>query len=145
VRCGRPGLSECFPCRFDRVQRVTLGAARSAAADAPADLDDALPVLIEEDDKTGAIRARPLDRPHPPPCRVPLRPSEQSPVTGPVGACAPLVDDTAARGEDRSAVPVAMRIDADDVVRLLCQHPSTSTSWGPSVPVWGSETAAAGL
>jgi hypothetical protein len=143
--CGVSLLAQRFPCRFDRVERIALGAAWAAAADAPTDLDGALLVLVEESSKAGAIRACPLNRPHPPTRGALPRPFERRRVPAPVGAGARRSNQGAVRGEDRRAVPVAMRVDADDVVRLLCQHPSTSMRWGPSVPVWGSETAAAGL
>jgi len=63
-----------------------------------------------------------------------------------IRALARLGNERARTGQDGCAVPIAVRVDANDVIRLLCKHPRHLHLLGAkSVPVWGSETAAAGL
>ena len=49
--------------------------------------------------------------------------------------------------DDRERVRVAMRVDTDDVVQLICKHPSTdlqpSVGGHEPVPVWGWKPRAA--
>jgi hypothetical protein len=73
---------------------------------------------------------------------------ERALIAVPIGADLELEHDSARRSRNHGErVRVAMRVDADDVVQLICKHASTSSlrldrdRW----PVWGGKPHAAGL
>jgi len=132
-------LGEHAPRRPDRVERVGL-AARAALAPQPPDLEHPLPLADQETGQAGAEGACSLDRERAPPRRVGACELKSARVAGIVRVHARLEDDaTRAHLDDRERVRVAVRVDTDHVVQLICKHP---THLQPSV---GGPTPVAGL
>ena len=83
--------------------------------------------------KPGTVMARTLDRPHTSSRRVLSSEPERLHVPARRGRYRPLRDHRARRGNDhREHVLVPVRIDTNDVIHLICQHPSD-----PPIPLVG--------
>jgi hypothetical protein len=95
---------------------------RRAGRLGPVDLDHPLAVFEQERSQPGAEAPGPLDRPHPPARRVLPSEGEQPPVAERVGRDVGVGQHRAGGVGDGGAVMVAMGIDPDDVVDLVCEH-----------------------
>ena len=137
------------PGRPDSVERVGL-AARAALPPQPADLEHLLTTATQEARQTGTERTGPLDRERASTCGALIDELQR--------LCVPLAVRTDGRLEDHSAaddlndrdrVPVALRVDTNHVVQLICKHPFTDLQpkcWGTHpVSVWGCKPQAAEL
>jgi hypothetical protein len=127
VAAGR-GLCEVFALeRFaggtDRVERVGLGAVAPGGALGAVDLDDPFALREQEHGQPGAEAAGRLDRPDSAAARVPACVAQQALVAEGVGRDRRLRGDHSRARRDRGGrVRVAVRVDADHVVRVLCEH-----------------------
>jgi len=134
---GRRG-SEVEACLGFAASLEDVGA---GLAPQPADLEDLLLVLGEEAAQAGAERAGALDREPPPPRRVLVGEPQCFCIAATVSRDAGFEDDDAGSHlDDRDGVPVAVRVDADHVVELICKHPShLQPRLGEQLrlPVWG--------
>ena len=107
----------------DRVERIGL-TARAALPAQPADLEHLLATAGQEAGQAGPERAAALDRERAPPRRMPLGELQRLPVAVAVAATvASNTTDPRPHLDDRERVRVAMRVDTDDVVQLICKHP----------------------
>src|SRR5439155_5500807 len=123
TRSGGPLLSERAPCRTDGVERVGLAAPASLAAQ-PAYLEHLLPALGQEAAEAGAERAGALNSERPPRRRLPLGEPECFCIAAAVSRDRGFEHDHAGSHlDDRERVRVTVRVDADDVVQLICEHP----------------------
>jgi hypothetical protein len=74
--------------------------------------------------ETGAERSGALNREHTPAGSVLIGKTKHTRVTLTIGDRGRLEHHTArAHLDDRERVPIAMRINADHVVQLICKHP----------------------
>jgi hypothetical protein len=107
----------------DRVERIGL-ATRAALSPQPADLEHPLATTREEARQTGTERACPLDSEDTTPGRVLLRQHERLPIAIAVCRNVGLERDRAVSNvDDRPCMPVAVRVDTNHVVQLICEHP----------------------
>jgi hypothetical protein len=107
----------------DRVERVGL-AARATLAPQPTDLKHSLPVGGEEAGEARTKRASALNCERASTRRALIDKLQGLRVPGAVRGDVGLDQDRSADDmEHRERVPVAMRIDADHVVQLICKHP----------------------
>jgi hypothetical protein len=79
-----------------------------------------------------------------------VRAHEHRRIAGTIGVQARLDEHAAAAHlHDRERMPVAVRVDTNDVVQLICKHPklTSSQALGGTTPVsvWGLEPRAATL
>src|SRR5439155_17355583 len=125
------------PRSTDSVEGVSL-AARAALAAESADLEHPFATTGQKARETEAVRACPFDRERAPTPRVLLDEPQR------LGVCEHrrCGDDGAADDvHDRERMRVALRIDTDDVVQLICEHPKTdlqpSVGGHDPVSVWG--------
>src|SRR6266511_297295 len=117
-----PRLAEDAASGPDRVERVALTDASFPTR--PADLEHPLLMTDEKASKTGADRGVALDREHTPAGSVLIGKTKHARVTVTIGNCGRLEHHTAsAHVDDRERVRIAMRINADHVVQLICKHP----------------------
>ena len=78
----------------------------------------------EEASETGAERTWAFDREHTPARRVLIGKTKHARVTLTIcDRCRFEHDNAAAHVDDRERVRVAVRINADHVVQLICKHP----------------------
>jgi hypothetical protein len=88
------------------------------------DLEHALLLTDEEASETGTERASALDREHTPAGRVLIGKTKHARVTLSIcNRCRLEHHTAAAHVDDRERVLVAVRVDADHVVQLICKHP----------------------
>ena len=124
----------------DRVERVGL-AARAALSARPTDLEHLLVVIEQEPTQTGAVRRGALDRERAPARSVLGRKPKRLRIAVTVRGNAGLEHDHTARyRDDRDRVRIAVRVDADNEIQLICEHHRSTSSpgWGTTpVPVWG--------
>jgi hypothetical protein len=107
----------------DRVECVGL-AARAALATQPADLEHPLATTGQEARKTGTERACPLDGEDTTPRRVLFTEHERLPIA--IAVCRNVrleLERAASDVDDRERMRVAVRVDTNDVVPLICEHP----------------------
>ena len=117
VREGRASGTDC-------VELVVFAAQPPLAAAGAVDLMHLFAALaLKVPDKPGAVVAAALDRPEASAGRVPIREGDGVRVAARAGGRRRLRDHRAGvRVDDRERVLVAMSIDADHVVHLLCKH-----------------------
>ena len=133
----------------DRVERVGL-AARAALPPQPADLEHPLTAAGQEASQTGTERAGAFDRERTPTAARARRRASTPARSRRCSRRRRLEHDHAADDlHDRERVRVAVRVDTDDVVQLICKHPRTdlqpSVGGHEPVPVWGWKPRAAEL
>ena len=148
-RRRRPLLGEHAAGGADRVERVGL-AARAALPPQPADLEHLLTAHGQETRQTGTERTGAFDRERAPTRGVLVDEPEDIAVPLVTRGDVRLEHDRAADDvHDRERVPVAVRIDTNHVVQLICEHPLTDLQpkrWGTHpVSVWGGKPRAAEL
>ena len=130
---GRGSLArEHASGRTNRVERVGL-AARAALAPQPSNLEHPFAAAGQEACETGTERACPLDRESTTAGRVLFREQERLPIA--VAAChdGRLEHDRAGTNvHDRQRMGVAVRVNTNDVVQLICEHaiPTSSRALG---------------
>jgi hypothetical protein len=134
------------PIRFSPQQRVDLVALAlpAIAPLRPLDLVDAFAAVGEEAGEAHAVAAAPLDRPQAVAGRVFEGKGERAVVAAPIGADLRLEHDGVCRsGDESERVGVAVGVDADDVVQLICEHAIylQPPGWGRSGGRSGVETA----
>lgn len=112
----------------DRVEFVGLRAVASRGFLGPLDFEDPLAVREQEAAQAGAIAAAGLDRPGALAAGVAVREAQQALVAERVSREAVLDFDGSGSGEDCCGVRIAVRVDADDVVDLICEHRSRPPS-----------------
>jgi hypothetical protein len=106
-----------------RVDRIALGALAAAVAAGSPRLCHPLALGHEEAAKARAVGAGPLDRPQAPARGEPDCLRKRLPVAGGVGGDRKRRLVAAGGGGDhRQPVTVAVGVDADDDVDVLCQH-----------------------
>jgi hypothetical protein len=147
--CGRPLLGQCAARSTDRVERIGL-AARAALPTQPADLEHPLAMTGQEAREAGTERAGSFDCEGSSTARVLVGELQRLRVTVAVRLDRRLRDDRATDDvHDRECVRVAVRVDTDDVVQLICEHPRTdlqpSVGGHEPVSVWGWKPQAAEL
>src|SRR5262249_40255389 len=107
----------------DRVEGVGL-AARTTFSPQPPDFEDGFATRREETGQARAEGAAALDREGTPTRRVLAGQFERTTITGPACGDRRLEHDSAGADlDDRERVHIAMRVDTDDVVNLICKHP----------------------
>ena len=102
------------------------------------DLEYRLAALAEVARETGPVMAGTLDRPGTNAARVLLREAERVGVPACARSHHRLGQDGSRRSNnDRECVLVAVRVDTDHVIHLVCKHPDRSSvhSKGPMTPV----------
>ncbi len=116
----------------DRVERIGL-AARAALPPKATDLEHPLVPLEQESRQTCAVGRGALDREGTPARSVLARKPKRLHIAATVRGNAPLEHDyTSYDRDDCERVPIAMRVDADNEVQLICKHhrPTSSPGWG---------------
>lgn len=89
------------------------------------DLMHLLALALQLADKPGAVVAGALDRPESIAGRVPVCEADSVRIAARAGGCRRLRNHRAGtRVDDRDRVLVAMGVDADHVVELVCEHPT---------------------
>src|SRR5215211_1224926 len=122
---------ERFAGGAERVELVRLGAVAAGRARRPFDLDHPLAVLEQERRQSGAEAAGRLDRPDPPAGCVLASEAQQLLVADRVGADRGVdLQRARQRGDDRRRMRIAVGVDADHVIDLVCEHASTSRKRG---------------
>ena len=112
----RAGCTDC-------VELVVFAAQPPLAAAGAVDLMHLFALPLQVPDKSGAVVAGALDRPESIAGRVPICEADGVRVAACAGGRRHLRDHRAGmRVDDRERVLVAMGIDADHVVHLLCKH-----------------------
>jgi len=109
----------------NRVERVVFTAQSTFAAGVAADLEYRLAALAEVAGEAGALVASALDRPGTSAAGVPLRETNRIAIT----ACARLDHrlreyPSRGSGDDRERVLIAVGVDTDHVIQLVCKHPT---------------------
>jgi hypothetical protein len=141
-------LAEDASRRADRVEGVGLAAGATFTAK-PADLEHPLATVDEEASKTRAEGSGSFDGERAPAGRMPLGESQRLLVASSVCSNGGFEYDRAGPYvDDPDRVRVSVRVDADDVVQLICEHPDrppAQVGGHVPVPVWGVEPRAAEL
>ncbi len=144
ARRRRPLAGEHAAGRTDRVERVGL-AARTALPPQTADLEHPLTTTCEEAGEPGTEGAGALDRERTPTRRMLLGEPERVRVAAAARRDSRLEHHGAAKDvHDRKRVCITVRVDANDVVQLICKHPYLTSSLvvgGHSGVGLGMETA----
>ena len=124
--CCRPLAGEHTAGGADRVKRVGL-AARAPLPAQSANLEHPLTAPAEEAGQPATERAGAFDRERAPSVRVLLGKLERARVAVAARRNIRLKDDCAGDDlDDRQRVRVAVRVNTDDVVQLICEHPTTN-------------------
>ena len=98
---------------------------RRSPADAAADLCHRFGARGEKACQGGAVVAAAFDRPHPSTWRVSISESQRLRVAARLSGSRCLSDDRArASVDNREGVLIAMGVDTDHVVQLVCKHPT---------------------
>ena len=122
-RRRRPLLGEHAAGGADSVERVGL-AARAALPAQPADLEHPLTAAGQEARQTRTEGARPFDSERAPTRSVRVDEPQRLCVAVTGRGHRALEHDRAAEDvHDRERMQVAVRVDTDDVVQLICEHP----------------------
>jgi len=104
------------------------------------DLEHHLAATVEIAAKSGAVMPNALDRPHTAAAGVLLDKPQRLPITARARTHRPLRhNSTTRRDNDREHMLVAVRVDADHIIHLICKHPVRSSSFTRRVrctPVW---------
>ena len=107
----------------DSVQLIVFAAQPPLSTARPLDRMHLLTLALQVTGETGAVVAGTLDRPEPTTRRVPTGEANGIGVAVSAGGRCRLRDHRAGvRVDDRDRVLVAMGVDADHVVHLLCKH-----------------------
>jgi hypothetical protein len=123
TRRSRTQLCEHAARRADRVERIGL-AARATLPPQPADLEHPLATSAENAREAGTERAGALNRERSPTRRVLIDKPEGVRVTAAARGDIRLEHHGCAGDvQHRERMRVAVRVDADDVVQLICKHP----------------------
>src|SRR5262245_42125736 len=113
------------PGGTDGVELVVFPAQPPLAAAGAVDLMHGLAAALQVTGKPGAVVAGALDRPQSIAERVPICEADSVRVAACVGGRRRLRDHGAGvRVDDGYRVPIAMGVDADHVVQLVCEHPT---------------------
>src|SRR5207244_11412303 len=119
-----PALGEDAAGGPDRVERVGLADRAALAPQAP-HLEHPLALAGEEAREAGAEGAAAFNRERPSTRRVFSRELQSARVASAVRGHTRLEDDPASPNlDDGERVPVAVRVDPDHVVQLICKHPT---------------------
>ena len=123
ARAGRRGrsLAKHAARRADRVERVGL-AARAALPPQLADLEHPLTADVEEARQAATEGAGSFDRERAPTGRVRLDKTERGLVAIASRRPSPRIRPRPSRANNREQVRVAVRVDTDDVIQLICKH-----------------------
>jgi len=114
---------ERFASCTDRVELIRLRAVAARGSARTIDLEHQLVFSLKKDGQSGAVAARSLDCPRTAPGCVLEREAQQPPVATLVRGDGGLsLHDRRVCGEDRRAMRVAVRVDAEHVIGLVCQH-----------------------
>jgi hypothetical protein len=140
-RCRGPLARQHTPGGADRVERVGL-AARASLPPQAAHLEHLLATHGQEARQTGTERASAFDSERSSTSCVLVNELQGMRVAVAARDDRRLEDDQPADDvHDRERMRVAVRIDTDDVVQLICKHPRTDLQpkrWGTHpVSVWG--------
>ena len=93
-------------------------------ASASPDLDHRLATARQVAREAGAVMASPFNRPDTSAGGMPLGEAQRRRVPGCARSNRALRNHgSGRRGDDSKRVLIAVRIDADDVIHLLCKHP----------------------
>src|SRR6266566_2927817 len=112
-------------CGADRVEPVVFALQPPLASGAAASLEHRLAAATQKASKGGAVMASPLNRPDTPATRVAVRKTQRLRVTTSVRSDRPPSDNrTRRRDNDRQHVLIAMRVNTDHVIQLICNHAS---------------------
>jgi hypothetical protein len=119
---------ECRPRCAGRVERVIFAAQPALGSRRAAHLEHRLAALGEVAGKTGAVAAGALDRPGAPAGRVALGETKRLPVATRVRPYRLAGHHSSRRcRQRRQDMFVAVGVDADHVVQLVCKHPPRSS------------------
>jgi hypothetical protein len=133
----------------DRVERVVLSAKALLCARAPTCLDDYFTAVVEETRQPSAIVASALDCPNTNAARVTGSESESRLIATSVSSNRRLRNHGTRRSDNnRERVLITVCVHTDDVVHLICKHPTdppTSFRRVPVTPVWMQGNRAASL
>jgi hypothetical protein len=129
----------------DRVELVGLGAVAARWPRRAVDLDDPLALLEQERGQASAVAAAGFDRPHAPAAGVATHEPQQALVPKRVRRLGSLRHHGSVDRDDRRRVRVAVRVDADEVIDVLCEHAHGETSHEVSLSVVGLDSRAARL
>jgi hypothetical protein len=116
------------PRRPQRIERIVLAAKPTLATHAPSRFDHRLARGRQIASEAGAVVAGTLDRPNTHAMRIPLADADRLAI--PLHLCRDRVlrdERTCCRDYDREHMFVAVRVDTDHVVHLLCKHPDRSS------------------
>jgi hypothetical protein len=103
---------------------AVLALQAALAPSAAADLESCLTAGSEKARQASAVVSGALDRPDTRTRGAAARKAQRRLVTAALRADRMLrQDDTSSGGDDREHVLVSVRVDADDVIQLVCKHP----------------------
>jgi hypothetical protein len=130
---------ERFASGTDRVELIRLRAVTTCWAARTFDLEHQLALSLKKDGQSRAITARSLDCPRSTAWGALTREAQQPSIAALVrGDCDLSLHDRCVRGEDRCGVRVAVRVDAEHMVGLVCQHEiRPPVLWGVCLSVLG--------
>ena len=141
-------VAEYVASGTDRVELVSL-AARATLTPQPGDLEHLLAAAGQKACQSCSVRAGTFDREGAAAARMPLGKLKRLGVAARVGGHHRLEHHHAgANLDDRERVRVSMRVDANHVVQLICEHPKrppAQVGGHVPVPAWGVEPRAAEL
>jgi hypothetical protein len=108
----------------DRVQLVVLATQPPLVAWDAADLKHYLAAAAQMTGEPGTVMACAFDRPDTPASRIELSKTQRLRVAACARTHRPLRDnDTGPRDDNREHMLIAMRVDTDHVIHLICKHP----------------------
>ena len=114
---------ERFARCTDRVELIRLGAVTTRRAARTVDLEHQLALSLKKHRQSRAIAACSLDCPGSAAWGALTRETQQPSIAALIRGDGDLsLHDRRVRGEDRRAMRVAMRVDAEHMVGLVCQH-----------------------
>lgn len=117
-----------IPCerltgRAGRVKGIGLAPASVRWPCRPYNLDDPLLSLEQERRQASTEATGALDCPHPTPRRHLRHETQQAPITKDIRRDNGLRDDSTSRVANGDRMRIAVRVDSDYVIHLICQHP----------------------
>jgi hypothetical protein len=115
---------ECRPGGADRVQRVVFASQPPLVTRAASDLEHCLAATAQVASKPGTVMTGAFDGPHASAAAVLLDKPQRLRITARARSYRLLRHHRTARGDnDREHVLVAVGVDADHVIHLICKHP----------------------
>src|SRR6266545_697780 len=127
-RLLKPAHPARATCCADRVKRVVFAAQSPLRAGVPTDLEHLLAAIGEVASQPGAVMAGTLDRPNANTARLTLREAKRLRVTAPGSANHRLRQHRSSWSDnDSERVLIAVRVDTDHVIHLVCKHPDRSS------------------